>query len=268
MELVDDEVVEGGRAECGVMPGIGIRRPHDAIAVGIGPGRELAGARIALEPLAAGTFGPEAVLPILRRAGNEARPGAALVAHQQVVGTRRPSGERRRPRGQHGDMNPVRARRPTPGANPTMDFLLSRFCKFAKPKPVKTHVGAISFRLVPHTTPARFSTFALRAGTPNSLRQTSASAATPARMVSCEGCAKHNRIRLLPWALSVDHSGPGLSATPAARAAAASFWVSTWSGSLTQRKMPPFGSSNSAAVPNCSASASIRASSLPRSPRV
>ena len=40
------------------------------------------------------------------------------------------------------------------------------------------------------------------------------------------------------------------------------------SGSLTQRKMPPFGSSNSAAVPNCSFSASIKVSSFFRSPLV
>ena len=68
--------------------------------------------------------------------------------------------------------------------------------------------------------------------------------------------------------LSVDHSGPGLMATPAASAGWNSFSVSTWSGSLTQRKMPPFGSSNSAAVPNCSLSASISVSSFLRRPRV
>src|ERR1044072_2069252 len=41
--------------------------------------------------------------------------------------------------------------------------------------------------------------------------------------------------------------------------------VSTLSGSLTHRKMPPFGSSNSAAVPNCSFSVSISVSTLARS---
>ena len=44
--------------------------------------------------------------------------------------------------------------------------------------------------------------------------------------------------------------------------------MSTLSGSLTQRKMPPFGSSNSAAVPNCSLSASIKVSSFLRRPLV
>ena len=43
---------------------------------------------------------------------------------------------------------------------------------------------------------ARFSTFAIRSGTPNSLRQTSASTATPSRICSCEGLAKHSRSRL------------------------------------------------------------------------
>jgi hypothetical protein len=43
---------------------------------------------------------------------------------------------------------------------------------------------------------ACFSTFALLAGTPNSLRQTSASTATPSRICSCEGLAKHSRRRL------------------------------------------------------------------------
>src|SRR6185437_1545872 len=39
--------------------------------------------------------------------------------------------------------------------------------------------------------PAR-STLALRAGTPNSLRQTSASTAIPSRISSCVGLAKHS----------------------------------------------------------------------------
>ena len=43
---------------------------------------------------------------------------------------------------------------------------------------------------------ACFSTFALLAGTPNSLRQTSASTATPSRICWCEGLAKHSRNRL------------------------------------------------------------------------
>jgi DNA-binding XRE family transcriptional regulator len=43
---------------------------------------------------------------------------------------------------------------------------------------------------------ARFSTFAIRSGTPNSLRHTSASTATPSRICSCEGLAKHSRSRL------------------------------------------------------------------------
>src|SRR5205085_10289329 len=72
---------------------------------------------------------------------------------------------------------------------------------------------------------ARFSTLALRVGTPNSLRQTSASTATPSRICSCEGLAKHSRTRLPESALSVDHSGHGLMATPAARAAWYSFRV-------------------------------------------
>src|SRR6202030_889244 len=42
------------------------------------------------------------------------------------------------------------------------------------------------------------STLAIRFGTPNSRRQTSAKAATPARMASWDGLAKHNRVRLLP----------------------------------------------------------------------
>ena len=40
---------------------------------------------------------------------------------------------------------------------------------------------------------ARFSTLAIRSGTPNSLRQTWASTATPSRICSCEGLAKHSR---------------------------------------------------------------------------
>ena len=44
---------------------------------------------------------------------------------------------------------------------------------------------------------ARFSTFALRSGTPNSRRQTSASTATPSRICSTEGLAKQSRRRLL-----------------------------------------------------------------------
>ena len=43
---------------------------------------------------------------------------------------------------------------------------------------------------------ARFSTLALRAGTPNSLRHTSASTAMPSRICSCDGLAKHSRNRL------------------------------------------------------------------------
>ena len=66
-------------------------------------------------------------------------------------------------------------------------------------------------------------TLAMRSGTPNSRRQTSASVATPARIASCEGLAKHSRVRLLPYALSVVHSGPGLMATPAASAGAIQF---------------------------------------------
>src|ERR1700737_571951 len=112
------------------------------------------------------------------------------------------------------------------------------------------------------------STFAILAGTPNSLLHTSASTATPSRICWCDGLAKHSRSRLPAWALSVDHSGPGLIATPAASAAWYSFNVSTLSGSFTQRKMPPLGSSNSADVPNCSPSASISVSSLARRPRV
>ncbi len=46
-------------------------------------------------------------------------------------------------------------------------------------------------------------------------------------------------------------------ATPSASAACASLVVSTVSGSFTHRNMPPGGALNSAAVPNCSASASI-----------
>ena len=42
---------------------------------------------------------------------------------------------------------------------------------------------------------ACFSTLALRDGTPNSLRQTSASTATPSRICWWEGLAKHNRNR-------------------------------------------------------------------------
>src|SRR5216684_3343592 len=57
-------------------------------------------------------------------------------------------------------------------------------------------------------------------------------------------------------------------ATPAASADWYSFSVSTLSGSFTHRKMPPLVSSNSADVPNCSLSASIRVSSLARRPRV
>lgn len=79
------------------------------------------------------------------------------------------------------------------------------------------------------------------------------------------GARKAQRSRELEWPLLVDHSGPGLIETPAASAAWYSFSVSTWSGSFTQRKMPPLGSSNSAAVPNCSLSASISVSSLVRS---
>ena len=41
--------------------------------------------------------------------------------------------------------------------------------------------------------------------------------------------------------------------------------MSTLSGSFTHRKMPPLGSSNSAAVPNCSFSASISVSTFARS---
>jgi hypothetical protein len=66
---------------------------------------------------------------------------------------------------------------------------------------------------------ARFSTLALLAGTPNSLRQTSAKTATPSRICWCEGLAKHSLKRQPARALSVDHSGPGLIATPAASAA-------------------------------------------------
>src|SRR6202012_3414422 len=62
----------------------------------------------------------------------------------------------------------------------------------------------------------RFSTLALRAGTPDSRWHTSASPATPSRICSGEELAKHSRSRLPAWALSVDHSGPGLIATPAA----------------------------------------------------
>src|SRR6267378_6860282 len=43
---------------------------------------------------------------------------------------------------------------------------------------------------------ACFSTFAILAGTPNSLRHTSASAATPSRICSWDGLAKHSRNRL------------------------------------------------------------------------
>ena len=59
------------------------------------------------------------------------------------------------------------------------------------------------------------SMLALRVGTPNSRGQTSASAAMPWRISSCVGLAKQSRIRLLLCALSTDHSGPGLIATPA-----------------------------------------------------
>src|SRR4051794_4651408 len=55
----------------------------------------------------------------------------------------------------------------------------------------------------------------MRAGTPNSLWQTSASAAMPLRISSWVGLAKQSRIRLRPCGLLTDHSGPGLMATPA-----------------------------------------------------
>ena len=55
---------------------------------------------------------------------------------------------------------------------------------YDRPDPVRSQVRA------------RFSTLAMRSGTPNSLRQTSASTATPSRICSCEGLAKHSRSRL------------------------------------------------------------------------
>src|SRR5215207_8396493 len=60
------------------------------------------------------------------------------------------------------------------------------------------------------------SMLALRSGTPNSRRQTSARTSTPFLMVSGFGLAKQSRRRLRAYSLSVDHSGPGLSDTPAA----------------------------------------------------
>jgi len=63
------------------------------------------------------------------------------------------------------------------------------------------------------------STFALRLGTPNSLRQTSASAATPSRISCTDGLAKHSRKRLLLCTALTDHSVPGLIAMPDASAA-------------------------------------------------
>src|SRR5690349_1508964 len=103
---------------------------------------------------------------------------------------------------------------------------------------------------------------------PNSLRQTSASVCTPRLISAGEGCAKHNRRRLREYEESVDHSGPGLIATPAFVALCESFIASTPSGSLIHRKMPPLEASNSAEVPNDSLSAAVKVSSFTLSPRV
>src|SRR6266705_40569 len=97
--------------------------------------------------------------------------------------------------------------------------------------------------------------FALCAGMPVSSKQTRASAATPLRMSSLEGSAKHRRMCDVAAAGSHAQSGPGLKAMPAVAAGSISFRTSIASGSLIHKKMPPFGRQASTAVPNSFASA-------------
>jgi hypothetical protein len=60
-----------------------------------------------------------------------------------------------------------------------------------------TTQGEPDFGYASGCTPRLCATFAILSGTPNSRRHTSASAATPWRISSAEGLAKHRRIRLL-----------------------------------------------------------------------
>ena len=80
-----------------------------------------------------------------------------------------------------------------------------------------------------------------RSGTPVAAWVIRANSATPSRITSSVGRAKQSRIWLFAASGSQAHSGPGLKATPWASALAAKLRTSTWSGSLSQRKIPPCG---------------------------
>src|ERR1700736_5615623 len=104
---------------------------------------------------------------------------------------------------------------------------------------------------------------ALCSGRPVSSKQTRAKAATPARMSSFDGNAKHSLRCDLVAPGSHDHSGPGLKTTPALAAGATSLVTSMRSGSLSHKKMPPFGFHIfSTVVPNSRSTASTIASSF------
>src|SRR5271168_3448302 len=98
---------------------------------------------------------------------------------------------------------------------------------------------------------------------PVSSKQTRAKAATPSRITSFDGSAKQRRRWDLLSAGLHDHSGPGLKAIPALAAGPTSLVTSTRSGSLSHRKMPPFGFHIfSTAVPNSRSTASTIVSSF------
>jgi hypothetical protein len=80
-----------------------------------------------------------------------------------------------------GDRFPVRQIETPP---PAVSILASRELPKRGPRDGAPHAGAC------------VATLAIRAGTPNSLAQTSASTAMPSRISSWEGLAKHSRSRL------------------------------------------------------------------------
>ncbi|HWD59394.1 MAG TPA: hypothetical protein VG308_13995 [Stellaceae bacterium] len=76
------------------------------------------------------------------------------------------------------------------------------------------------------------------------------------------GSAKQSRRRDFEASPSTAHSGPGLNAMPAFKAGCTSRRTSISSGNFSHRKMPPFGTHGSTAVPNSRATASTIVLSL------
>ena len=85
VELVDDEVIESGRTEACVVPGIVRRVAYHAVAIWIPVEFELPRVWIALEAFTTGSNDIEAIKATVFDAGQKASPEASGIPHEQIV---------------------------------------------------------------------------------------------------------------------------------------------------------------------------------------